>query len=99
VPFNSFAGFVPNPNPGHRERRRLVRARRRPPLDRPLLASGPSLRATEGHHLVYALLTKAPNVIIEPIHSKAPPVILTIEEERDAWWQDVIGAALLMVCL
>ena len=34
-----------------------------------------------------------------PIHSKAPPVILTIEEERDAWWQDVIGAALLMVCL
>jgi putative SOS response-associated peptidase YedK len=27
----------------------------------------------------------APNAIVAPIHSKAMPVILTTEEERDVW--------------
>jgi hypothetical protein len=30
-------------------------------------------------------LTTAPNAIVEPIHPKAMPVILTTEEECDAW--------------
>ena len=37
-----------------------------------------------GPHLVYGFLTTAPNAIVEPIHPKAMPVILTTEE-RDVW--------------
>ena len=36
-------------------------------------------------HLVYGFLTTAPNVVVEPIHQKAMPVILTTDEERDVW--------------
>jgi putative SOS response-associated peptidase YedK len=32
-----------------------------------------------------AFLTTKPNAIVEPIHPKAMPVILTTEEERDVW--------------
>jgi putative SOS response-associated peptidase YedK len=53
--------------------------------------SGSSSRATvapsrsrfPGQHLVYGFLTTAPNAVVEPIHPKAMPVILTTEEERD----------------
>src|SRR5258708_38975887 len=38
-----------------------------------------------GPHLVYGFLTTAPNAIVEPIHPKAMPVILTTQEERDVW--------------
>jgi putative SOS response-associated peptidase YedK len=38
-----------------------------------------------GPHLVYGFLATAPNAIVEPIHSKAMPVILTTDEERDVW--------------
>jgi putative SOS response-associated peptidase YedK len=38
-----------------------------------------------GPHLVYGFLTTAPNAIVEPIHSKAMPVILTTAEEYDIW--------------
>jgi putative SOS response-associated peptidase YedK len=37
-----------------------------------------------GPHLVYGFLTTAPNAIVEPIHSKAMPVILTTAEKCDA---------------
>jgi putative SOS response-associated peptidase YedK len=30
-------------------------------------------------------LTTAPNAVVEPIHPKAMPVILTTDEERDIW--------------
>ena len=30
-------------------------------------------------------MTTAPNAIVEPIHSKAMPVILNTDEERDVW--------------
>ena len=30
-------------------------------------------------------LTTSPNAVVEPIHSKAMPVMLTSEEERDVW--------------
>jgi putative SOS response-associated peptidase YedK len=46
---------------------------------------GPSKsKPIPGPHLVYGFLTTAPNAIVEPIHPKAMPVILTTEEERDA---------------
>jgi putative SOS response-associated peptidase YedK len=35
--------------------------------------------------LVYGFLTTAPNIVVRPIHSKAMPVILTTDEERDVW--------------
>jgi len=34
---------------------------------------------------VYGFLTTSPNAVVEPIHAKAMPVILTSEEERDVW--------------
>jgi putative SOS response-associated peptidase YedK len=37
------------------------------------------------HHVVYSFLTTAPNAIVELIHPKAMPVILTTDEERDVW--------------
>jgi putative SOS response-associated peptidase YedK len=64
--------------------------------DRPLLAfagiwtefkgeRGTKSKPIPGPHLVYGFLTTAPNAIVEPIHPKAMPVILTTEEERDVW--------------
>jgi putative SOS response-associated peptidase YedK len=38
-----------------------------------------------GPHRVYAFLTTSPNAVVEPIHSKAMPVILMTDEERDVW--------------
>ena len=34
---------------------------------------------------LYAFLTTEPNAEVRPIHPKAMPVILTMDEERDAW--------------
>jgi putative SOS response-associated peptidase YedK len=34
---------------------------------------------------VYGFLTTAPNAIVEPIHPKPMPVMLTTDEERDVW--------------
>jgi putative SOS response-associated peptidase YedK len=34
---------------------------------------------------VYGFLTTAPNAIVEPIHPKAMPVILTTAEEYAVW--------------
>jgi hypothetical protein len=38
-----------------------------------------------GPHLVYGFLTTTPNAVVERIHPKAMPVILTTVEERDVW--------------
>jgi putative SOS response-associated peptidase YedK len=38
-----------------------------------------------GPHQVYGFLTTSPNAVIEPIHPKAMPVILTTDEEREVW--------------
>lgn len=46
---------------------------------------GTKSKPIPGPHLVYGFLTSAPNAIVESIHPKAMPVILTTEEERDAW--------------
>ena len=34
---------------------------------------------------VYGFLTTSPNAVVEPIHPKAMPVILTTDDERDVW--------------
>jgi hypothetical protein len=57
----------------------LVRRQRRPTAD------GTKSKPIPGPHLVYGFLTTAPNAIVEPIHPKAMPVILTTDEERDVW--------------
>lgn len=38
-----------------------------------------------GEHELYGFLTTEPNNIVEPIHQKAMPVILTTEEEIETW--------------
>jgi putative SOS response-associated peptidase YedK len=71
--------------------------------DRCLLSrgSGPSSKATRGTkskpipgpHLVYGFLTTSPNAVVEPIHPKAMPVILTTEEEREVWMRAPLDEA------
>jgi putative SOS response-associated peptidase YedK len=62
--------------------------------DRPLFAfagiwnefkgdRGTKSKPIPGPHLVYGFLTTSPNAVVEPIHPKAMPVILTTDEERD----------------
>jgi putative SOS response-associated peptidase YedK len=46
---------------------------------------GTKSKPIPGPHNVYGFLTTAPNAVVEPIHPKAMPVILTTDEERDAW--------------
>jgi hypothetical protein len=45
---------------------------------------GTKSKPVPGPHLVYEFLTISPNAIVEPIHPKAMPVILTTDEELDA---------------
>ena len=62
--------------------------------DRPLFAfagiwtefkgdRGTKSKPIPGPRLVYGFLTTTPNAVVEPIHSKAMPVILTTAEECD----------------
>jgi putative SOS response-associated peptidase YedK len=46
---------------------------------------GTKSKPISGPHLVYGFLTIAPNVIVEPIHPRSMPIILTTDEERDVW--------------
>jgi putative SOS response-associated peptidase YedK len=46
---------------------------------------GTKSKRSPGPHLVYGFLTTVPNAIVEPIHPKAMPVILTTEQECDVW--------------
>jgi putative SOS response-associated peptidase YedK len=64
--------------------------------DRPLFAfaglwtpwqgtRGTKAKPVEGPHLLYGFLTTQPNAVVAPVHSKAMPVILTTDEEREVW--------------
>jgi putative SOS response-associated peptidase YedK len=46
---------------------------------------GTKSKPVPGPHNVYGFLTVNPNAVVEPIHPKAMPVILTNEEEWDVW--------------
>jgi hypothetical protein len=46
---------------------------------------GTKSKPVPGPHQVYGFLTTSPNAVVEPIHPKAMPVILTTDEERDPW--------------
>jgi putative SOS response-associated peptidase YedK len=90
VPFNSFAEYAPEPNPETKKKDVVWFA-----LDdnRRLTAfagiwtefkgdRGTKSKPIPGPHLVYGFLTTSPNAVVEPIHPKAMPVILTTDEER-----------------
>ena len=93
VPFNSFAEYAPEQNPATKKKDVVWFAQNE---DRPLCAfagiwtefrgdRGTKSKPIPGPHLVYGFLTTAANAIVEPIHSKAMPAILTTPEEYDVW--------------
>ena len=79
-----------------RRRRKRTSSGSRSNDDRPLFAfagiwtefkgdRGTKSKPIPGPHHVYGFLTTSPNAVVEPIHPKAMPVILTTDEERDVW--------------
>jgi len=93
VPANSFAEYAPEPNPETKKKDVVWFALND---DRPLFSfggiwtefrgdRGTKSKPIAGPHLVYGFLTTTPNAIVEPIHPKAMPVILTTQEECDVW--------------
>jgi putative SOS response-associated peptidase YedK len=93
VPANSFAEFAPERNPDTGKKDIVWFAQS---AARPLFAfagiwtefrgdRGTKSKPIPGPHLVYGFLTTAANAIVEPIHPKAMPVILTTDEEYGVW--------------
>jgi putative SOS response-associated peptidase YedK len=93
VPANSFAEYAPEPNPEPKKKDVVWFALEE---SRPLFCfagiwttfngdRGTKSKPIPGPHQVYGFLTTAPNAVVEPIHPKAMPVILTTTEERDVW--------------
>jgi len=92
VPFNSFAEYAPEPN--LETKKDVVWFALND--DRPLTAfagiwttfngdRGTKSKPVPGPHQVYGFLTTSPNAVVELIHPKAMPVILTTDEEHDVW--------------
>jgi putative SOS response-associated peptidase YedK len=91
VPFNSFAEYAPAPNPETKKKDIVWLAIND---DRPLTClagiwtefkGDRGTKPVPGPHDVYGFLTRSPNAIVEPIHSKAIPVILITGEARNVW--------------
>ena len=93
VPANSFSKYAPEPNPVTKKKDVVWFALNE---DRPLFAfagirtefrgdRGTKSQPIPGPHNVYGFLTTSPNPVVEPLHPKAMPVILTTDEERDVW--------------
>ena len=57
---------------------------------------GTKSKPVPGPHQVYGFLTTSPNAVVEPIHPKAMPVILTTAEEREAWLGAPVAEALAL---
>src|SRR6478672_11655712 len=81
VPANSFAEYAPEPNPETKKKDVVWFALAD---ERPLFAFAGMWMTFNGDrgHIRW---TTSPNAVIEPIHPKAMPVILTTDEERDVW--------------
>ena len=93
VPANSFAEYAPEPNPETKKKDVVWFALAE---ERPLFAfagiwttfngdRGTKSKPIPGPHQVFGFLTTQANAIVEPIHPKAMPVILTRAEEWDVW--------------
>jgi putative SOS response-associated peptidase YedK len=91
VPANSFAEYSPEPNPETKKKDIVWFALND---NRPLFAGlwttfngdrGTKSKPIPGPHDVSGFLATSPNAVVEPIHPKAMPVILTTDEERDVW--------------
>jgi hypothetical protein len=93
VPANSFAEYAPEPNPETKKKDVVWFALND---DRPLFTfagiwtefkgdRGTKSKPIPGPHLIYGFLTTTPNAVVEPIHPKAMPVILTTPEECGMW--------------
>jgi putative SOS response-associated peptidase YedK len=93
VPANSFAEYAPETNPDAKKKDVVLFVLNE---DRPPFAfagiwtefkgdRGTEPKPIPGPHLVSGFLTTAPNAVVEPIHPKAMPVMLTTDEERDVW--------------
>lgn len=93
VPFTSFSEYAPTPNPVTKRKDVVWFALND---ERPLAffagiwtqwsgVRGTKANPVVGLHDLYGFLTCEPNAVVEPIHPKAMPVILTTAEERDAW--------------
>ena len=89
----SFCEYAPEPDPITRKNDIIWFALG---ADRPLFAfagiwtefkgeRGTKSKPIPGPHNVYGFLTTAPNAVVEPIHPKAMPVILTSDEEWEVW--------------
>lgn len=46
---------------------------------------GPKKAPVVGQHLLFAFATCEPNEVVAPIHQKAMPVILSTDDECEAW--------------
>ena len=54
---------------------------------------GTKSKPIDGPHLVYGFLTTAANAVVAPMHSKATPLILTTDEERDVLDACIVGVS------
>jgi putative SOS response-associated peptidase YedK len=93
VPASSFSEYAPDVNPSIKKKDVVWFALND---ERPLFAfaglwtpfkgdRGTKSKPVPGPHLVYGFLTTAPNEVVEPIHPKAMPVLLTTDEEWEVW--------------
>ena len=55
---------------------------------------GPKADPVEGDHLLYSFLTCEPNSVVAPVHAKAMPVMLTMQDEWTEWLSAPVAAAL-----
>jgi putative SOS response-associated peptidase YedK len=89
VPFNRLAAYAPEPNPETKKKDLVwfARADDRSPASGTVFKDdrGTKSKPIPGPHEVYGLLTTSPNAIVEPIHPKAMPVILTTDKGHDVW--------------